>query len=63
MSFSWCMVLTALIAIKLAAALGNTPEFWLNIQQSVDLLGTRNRYQDDAKSVKPTLPKATHQSL
>tara|TARA_R110000764_G_C10867541_1_gene367399 strand:- start:472 stop:639 length:168 start_codon:yes stop_codon:yes gene_type:complete len=55
------MVLTTLIAIKLA--LENTPEFWLNIQQSVDLLGTRNRYQNDAKSVKPILPKATHQSL
>ncbi len=61
MSSSWCMVLTTLIAIKLA--LENTPEFWLNIQQSVDLLGTRNRYQNDAKSVKPILPKATHQSL
>jgi plasmid maintenance system antidote protein VapI len=57
------MVLTTLIAIKLAAALENTPEFRLNIQQSVDLLGTRNRYQNDAKSVKPILPKATHQSL
>tara|TARA_R110001606_G_scaffold147374_1_gene287292 strand:- start:450 stop:623 length:174 start_codon:yes stop_codon:yes gene_type:complete len=57
------MVLTASIAIKLAAALENTPKFWLNVQQLVDLWDTRNRYQDDAKSVKPTLPKATHQSL
>ena len=28
--------LTAPMAIKLAAALGNTPEFWLNIQHAVE---------------------------
>ena len=48
-------VLTAPIAIKLAAALGNTPEFWLNIQHAVDLWDTRNRYEDEAKFVKPLL--------
>jgi len=46
-------VLTAPIAIKLAAALGNTPEFWLNIQHAVNIWDTRNRYQDEAKFVKP----------
>lgn len=51
-------ILTAPIAIKLAAALGNTPEFWLNIQHAVDLWDTRNRYQEEAKSVKPLLVKA-----
>ena len=56
-------ILTAPIAIKLAAALENTPEFWLNIQHTVDLWDTRNRYQDEAKSVKPILSKATHQTL
>ncbi|OJI31087.1 Antitoxin HigA-1 [Vibrio vulnificus] len=45
--------LTAPLAMKLAAALGNTPEFWLNIQHAVDLWDTRNRYQDEAKLVKP----------
>lgn len=44
--------LTAPLAIKLAAALGNTPEFWLNIQHAVDLWDTRNHYQDEAKLVK-----------
>ena len=44
-------VLTAPVAIKLAAALGNTPEFWLNIQHAVDLWDTRNRYKDEAKHV------------
>ncbi|KZN13607.1 HigA family addiction module antitoxin [Marinomonas sp. TW1] len=52
-------VLTAPIAIKLGAALGNTPEFWLNIQHAVDLWDTRNRYQEEAKSVKPLLPKVS----
>ncbi|EKF9796385.1 HigA family addiction module antidote protein [Vibrio cholerae] len=46
-------VLTAPVAIKLAAALGNTPEFWLNIQHAVDLWDTRTRYQEEAKFVKP----------
>jgi len=46
-------VLTAPLAIKLAAALGNTPEFWLNIQHAVDLWDTRNRYADEAKLVTP----------
>ncbi|EOX3118192.1 HigA family addiction module antitoxin [Vibrio cholerae] len=46
-------VLTAPVAIKLAAALGNTPEFWLNIQHAADLWDTRNRYQEEAKFVKP----------
>ncbi|EON6315385.1 addiction module antidote protein, HigA family, partial [Vibrio cholerae] len=35
------------------AALGNTPEFWLNIQHAVDLWDTRNRYQEEVKFVKP----------
>ena len=46
-------VLTAPLAIKLAAALGNTPEFWLNIQHACDLWDTRNRYNEISKSVKP----------
>ncbi|WP_417527896.1 HigA family addiction module antitoxin [Marinomonas shanghaiensis] len=44
-------VLTAPIAIKLAAVFGNTPEFWLNIQHAVDLWDTQNRYQEEAKLV------------
>lgn len=46
-------LLTAPIAIKLAATFGNTPEFWLNIQHAVDLWDTRNRYADEAKYVTP----------
>lgn len=51
-------VLTAPIAIKLAAALGNTPEFWLNIQHAVNIWDTRNRYQDEVKSVTPLISQS-----
>ncbi|AUD79177.1 addiction module antidote protein, HigA family [Kangiella profundi] len=45
--------LTAPMAIKLAAALGNTPEFWLNIQHSVELWDVRHKaYADEARNVK-----------
>ena len=43
--------LTAPTAIKLAAALGNTPEFWLNIQHAVNLWETRNRYAEESKGI------------
>ncbi len=46
-------VLTAPLAIKLAAALGNTPEFWLNIQHACDLWDTRTRYNEESKAVRP----------
>ncbi|WP_448218124.1 HigA family addiction module antitoxin [Endozoicomonas sp. 2B-B] len=46
-------VLTAPLAIKLAAALSNTPEFWLNIQHACDLWDTRNRYNEESKTVRP----------
>lgn len=46
-------VLTAPMAIKLAAALGNTPEFWLNIQHAVELWDVRNQaYEKEAHNVK-----------
>ncbi|EPC4055533.1 HigA family addiction module antitoxin [Vibrio parahaemolyticus] len=45
--------LTAPFAAKLAAALGNTPEFWLNIQYSVDLWDARHLYQNEVDLVKP----------
>lgn len=44
--------LTAPMAIKLAAALGNTPEFWLNIQHAVEIWDVRNQaYANEAKNV------------
>ena len=45
--------LTAPMAIKLAAAFGNTPEFWLNIQHAVELWDVRHHaYAQEAKNVK-----------
>ncbi len=48
--------LTAPMAIKLAIALGTTPEFWLNIQHAVELWDVRNRSHtpedNDARSLK-----------
>ncbi|HGE6099940.1 TPA: HigA family addiction module antitoxin [Vibrio cholerae] len=49
--------LTAPMAIKLAAALGNTPEFWLNIQHSVELWDVRHStLEQEAKNVKRVTP-------
>ncbi|WP_217898553.1 HigA family addiction module antitoxin [Photorhabdus luminescens] len=45
--------LTVPMAIKLAAALGNTAEFWLNIQHAVELWDVRNHaYQTELLDVK-----------
>lgn len=45
--------LTTPMAIKLAAALGNTPEFWLNIQHAVEIWDVRHKaYEQEAEGVK-----------
>jgi len=45
------------MAFKLAKALGNTPEFWLNIQHAVELWDVRNsgfeKAMRDVRRVKP----------
>lgn len=56
--------LTAPMAIKLAAALGNTPEFWLNIQHAVELWDVRHKaYAGEAKDVKRVKPHTNHQEV
>lgn len=51
--------LTAPMAIKLAAALGTTPEFWLNLQHAVELWDIRNQtYANAAKDIKPIIGMA-----
>ncbi len=45
--------LSAPNAIKLGCALGNTPDFWLNLQHMTELWTTRNSYQSAAKGVHP----------
>lgn len=53
--------LTAPMAIKLAAALSNTPEFWLNIQHAVKLWDVRNKaYEQEAENVRQIIPKAQY---
>lgn len=50
--------LTPSMAIKLAAALGNTPEFWLDIQHGVEVWDVRhNAYDAEAQNVKCILPQ------
>ena len=49
--------LTTPMAIKLGTALGNTPEFWLNIQHAVELWDVRNKaYEQEANNVRQILP-------
>jgi addiction module HigA family antidote len=49
--------LTAPMAIKLGAALGNTPEFWLNIQHAVESWDVRHKaYTQEAKNVRRVRP-------
>lgn len=50
-------VLTAPMAIKLAAALGNTPEFWLNIQHAVEIWDVRHKaYSAELQNVRRIHP-------
>lgn len=50
-------ILTAPMAIKLAVALGNTPEFWLNIQHAVEIWDVRHRaYDQEASNVRRIVP-------
>ena len=49
--------LTAPMAIKLAAAFGNTPEFWLNIQHAVELWDVRhNAFEQESENVRLVKP-------
>ncbi|MFA5632695.1 MAG: HigA family addiction module antitoxin [Porticoccaceae bacterium] len=51
-------VLTAPMAIKLATALGNTPEFWLNVQHAVELWDVRHKaYEQEARNVRQVKPR------
>lgn len=45
--------LTAPMAIKLATALGNSPDFWLNVQHAVEIWDVRNKaYANEARGVR-----------
>ena len=43
--------ITAEVAVRLAAALGTTPEFWLNAQQAMDLYKAALRMKSLPKTI------------
>ena len=43
------------MALRLAKLFGNSPEFWLNMQRSVDLLDAQVAIEDDMRRIKPLL--------
>lgn len=54
-------VLTAPMAIRLAAALGTSPEFWLNIQHAIELWDVRHgAYRHEACDVRPIPARMGH---
>ena len=53
--------LTAPIALKLSAALGNSPEFWLNIQHAVDIWDVRNKsHKSETENVRRIISHAQY---
>jgi addiction module HigA family antidote len=44
---------TPSVALRLSRLFGNTPEFWLKAQQSVDLWEAEKAYVADLKSISP----------
>jgi len=56
--------LTAPMAIRLAAALGNTPEFWLNIQHATELWDVRHRaYAQEVRNVRRVAPGSAPEKI
>jgi addiction module HigA family antidote len=43
------------MALRLAKLFGNSPEFWLNMQRSVDLWDAQVAIEDDMRRIKPLL--------
>ena len=41
------------MALRLSLLFGNTPEFWLNAQQAVDLWDAQISYKDDLARIEP----------
>jgi len=41
------------MALRLAVLFGNTAEFWLNLQRSVDLYDAQAAIKDDVKRIQP----------
>ena len=54
---------TAETALLLAAALGTSPEFWLNLQRAVDLYEGRLQLASNLKDVKPLIGKRSAKEI
>jgi antitoxin HigA-1 len=54
---------TAETALLLAAALGTSPEFWLNLQRAVDLHKGRLQLSSDLKRIKPIIEKKSAKEI
>jgi addiction module HigA family antidote len=55
--------ITAETAILLGASLGTSPEFWLNLQQAVDLFEARTKLRADPRRVKSLIPQPNDSEL
>lgn len=44
------------MALRLARLFGNSPEFWLNAQQAVDLWDAAQAVQNDVSRIRPLTP-------
>lgn len=44
--------ITAPTALRLARAFGTTPEFWLNLQNRVDLWRAQNEHADELRKIR-----------
>lgn len=44
---------TSLMALRLSRLLGNSPQFWLNAQQAVDLWESEHRYASELAQIQP----------
>lgn len=45
--------LTILMALRLSRLFGNSPEFWLNAQQAVDLWDLQSKHFNEIKNIQP----------
>jgi antitoxin HigA-1 len=41
------------MALRLAAVFGNSAQFWLNLQQAVDVYEAQNQHSEEYKQIKP----------
>jgi len=45
--------ITTDMAVRLALVFRNSPQFWLNLQQAVDVWDAQNEHEEEYKQIKP----------